>query len=491
MHRFHIAIGTAKPIIDSACVVGAFFLARKIRLVTDLIPSIQLPVPYISVESLFPFALVAAILVVGVFASRGLYHMYTRHDTTETVGVLRAMVWAFLLFIAAVYLTQGHAYATLIPRLIIFFAFLLATFGMLLWRSGLGMLMSYLLARGLLPRWRVLLVGMPEGQLLTALETEHIHTQVLGFTAETPPDDTESLPFSYIGNTKQALKQIRSRAVDEVIMIQAPRSIEHATELFECARIYGVTYRYAPNFFEPWQLNADFVFLGGVPLVEIRSVALGPWNRVIKRGIDIIGSFLGLIVLSPVFALITLLIRLEDPAGPAIYRNIRIGKDGRKFTLYKFRYMRWEYCVKDAYGVAPEKDSALRLEEKLIQERSLRHDALYKIENDPRKTRIGTFIERYSLDELPQLVNVLLGNMSLVGPRPHQPREVERYSEPSRRVLTCKPGITGLAQVSGRHRNTLEDEVRLDIAYMEQWSLWLDIKIILKTFVVAAAGKRD
>jgi lipopolysaccharide/colanic/teichoic acid biosynthesis glycosyltransferase len=157
---------------------------------------------------------------------------------------------------------------------------------------------------------------------------------------------------------------------------------------------------------------------------------------------------------------------------------------GKEFFLYKFRYMYWKYSIKDAYGVPGKYDSALELEEKLKKENDSRSWPLYKIAHDPRKTKVGRIIERLSLDEIPQLWNVLIGNMSLVWPRPHQPREVELYDEHHHQVLTVKPGITGMAQVFGREKNSFEDEVRYDVYYIEHYSILLDFLIIGKTFFV-------
>ena len=140
--------------------------------------------------------------------------------------------------------------------------------------------------------------------------------------------------------------------------------------------------------------------------------------------------------------------------------------------------------IKDAYGVNEKADTALKFEEKLKKTSDTRNGPLYKIANDPRKTRIGKIIEQFSLDELPQLWNVFIGNMSLVWPRPHQPREVDLYDEHHYQVLTVKPGITGMAQVSGREKNSFEEEVTYDIYYIENYSILLDILILLKTIGV-------
>lgn len=161
---------------------------------------------------------------------------------------------------------------------------------------------------------------------------------------------------------------------------------------------------------------------------------------------DVIASAFAIVFLAPVWVAIAALIKWEDPDGPIIFKNQRVGKDGKPFTLYKFRYMYWKYCVKDAYGVKPQDDDALKFEQDLMKSnKNTRTGPIYKItRDDPRKMRIGRIIERFSIDELPQLFNVFLGSMSIVGPRPHQPREVEKYDEWHRQVLTIKPGITGM-----------------------------------------------
>lgn len=147
----------------------------------------------------------------------------------------------------------------------------------------------------------------------------------------------------------------------------------------------------------------------------------------------------------------------------------------------KFRYIKWEYCIKESYGIQDTQDQALAYEKELIEKRSFRDGPLYKIHDDPRKLKIGRFIEKYSIDEIPQFLNVLKGEMSLVGPRPHQPREVQKYELSQKRLLTIKPGITGMAQVNGRESNNFVKEAKLDIFYIENWSFLLDMKILLKT----------
>ncbi|AYV68248.1 sugar transferase [Niallia circulans] len=194
---------------------------------------------------------------------------------------------------------------------------------------------------------------------------------------------------------------------------------------------------------------------------------------VMKRSIDIIGSFCGLIVLSILFIIIGLLIKLEDPKGKVFFKQLRVGKDGREFYMYKFRSMA--------------SDAEERLKELLaLNEVS---GAMFKMKDDPRVTKVGKFIRKTSLDELPQLINVLKGEMSLVGPRPPLPREVAEYTPYDKQRLLVVPGCTGLWQVSGRSNIGFSEMVELDLLYIKERSIMKDIKIILRTVLVLFGSK--
>lgn len=188
----------------------------------------------------------------------------------------------------------------------------------------------------------------------------------------------------------------------------------------------------------------------------------------IKRAIDICGSSLGLIVLSPLFLIVGYMIKKEDSGGPIFFSQDRVGKNGEVFKMYKFRSM----CI-DA-----EERLALLLEHNEVE------GAMFKMKDDPRVTRIGKFIRKTSIDELPQLWNVLRGEMSLVGPRPPLIREVIEYSEYDKQRLLVKPGCTGLWQVSGRNQVSFNEMVQLDLEYIKSQSLFLDIKVIMKTVLI-------
>ncbi|MCG7314000.1 sugar transferase [Priestia flexa] len=195
--------------------------------------------------------------------------------------------------------------------------------------------------------------------------------------------------------------------------------------------------------------------------------------RYSKRGMDIVGSLAGLIVLSFLLLIISIWIKIEDPKGPVFFSQKRIGKDGKEFNMYKFRSM-----VTDAEE---------RLKELLVLNETT--GAMFKMKNDPRVTKVGRFIRKTSIDELPQLFNVLKGDMSLVGPRPPLLREVEEYTSHDKQRLLVMPGCTGLWQVSGRSNIGFKEMVELDLQYIQTRSIFLDLKIIFKTFFILFGSK--
>jgi exopolysaccharide biosynthesis polyprenyl glycosylphosphotransferase len=226
--------------------------------------------------------------------------------------------------------------------------------------------------------------------------------------------------------------------------------------------------------------------IAGVPIIELSRTRLSGWGRITKRAVDIILASLLLIILSPVFLVISIFILIES-GFPIIYKNERVGQHNKKYNTLKFRSMYQKYSTGPQFG--EQGKEALKFEEQLILTNSEKKGPIYKIKNDPRITPVGRFLRRWSLDELPQFINVLLGNMSLVGPRPHQPREVSKYSDDHSILLEIKPGITGLAQISGRSNLSFDDEAKLDTFYVENWNLYMDIIILIKTPFIVLKGK--
>lgn len=272
---------------------------------------------------------------------------------------------------------------------------------------------------------------------------------------------------------EQALALAKEKAIDEVIQAAGNLPNEQILRLIDFCNDNHLIFKYAAGLAEAQTVHLEVNTLAGIPIVEVKRTPLDGWGKIIKRVFDVIFSILIIIILSPVFILVAIAVKL-DSSGPALQRLERIGESGKPFILYKFRSM-----IKNAH----------ELKKNLIALNERRDGPLFKIKNDPRITRVGLFIRKTSLDELPQFFNVLRGEMSVVGPRPHEPEEVAQYQKHHRKLLTIKPGITGLAQISGRSDLIFEEEAKLDNYYIENWSFNLDLQIIIKTPFVVLSTK--
>lgn len=278
----------------------------------------------------------------------------------------------------------------------------------------------------------------------------------------------ESLVVS-AANFEAALKQ---NAIDEVLFTDVGENFARVKSLVEIASEEGVGVSLVPDFFSLELLRSDVSYFGRYPLVHYRSSPSERSSYIVKRLIDFVGAAVLFVLFIPLMLLIALAIKL-DSKGPILFVQRRVGLNGRQFSMLKFRSMY---------------DGAERLRERLERKNEMK-GPVFKIENDPRVTRVGRVLRRYSLDELPQLINVLLGDMSLVGPRPPLPSEVNLYERKQRRRLSMRPGLTCIWQVSGRNDIIDFDEwARLDLEYIDNWSLGLDLKLLLKTIPAVLRG---
>lgn len=317
------------------------------------------------------------------------------------------------------------------------------------------------------------LIGSPQSR--HALRHEFESKRNLGFRV--------AAEFDHL--TEKAAEDIKTlkknNRLDGIVLTDSAASREESLRTIDCAEELHVRFFYSADLFAAATTNIAIHTFAGLPVIELKRTSLDGWGRVAKRTFDIIGSTMLLILTSPLILLSALLVLVETGV-PIIFKNERYGEHGRTFDALKFRSMYQKFSVGKQF---PDHEHALVYEQQLIEERSDKKEGVYKIKDDPRVTAVGKFLRRWSLDELPQLWNVLAGDMSLVGPRPHQPREVGEYAQYHRHVLAIKPGITGLAQISGRSDLSFLEEIRLDTYYVENWSLGLDVFILLKTpFVV-------
>ena len=483
MKKHEILFSAIKVPLDFAIVFLCFFLARKIRLITDLIPWVSLPIQTIEAANLVYFAFLWALLYVFLFSTHWLYNIkIINSKVKEFLDIIRYGIYWFLFFSVGVYLWNGIIYTGVeIPRLIILFTFIFATLWVILERIFLNNIQRYMLSKNMIPKRKLLLISNKNTEklepFLEDIKSSKIY-EIIGYV------NTKNLKnkIKYLGWIQKTEKLIEKWNCDEILHIDSDFTKDELLGIWNLSKIFGIRYRYITNVFDVTASNTTMSLINNIPVIEIKNTPLDNWWRIIKRCVDIWWSLLWILAFSPIMIVVAMLTKIENPKAPIIYKNKRIGQNWESFYLYKFRYLKWEHCIKEAYGIENKKDPALKYEQKLIKENDTRDGPLYKIKDDPRKTKLWAYIEKYSIDELPQFFNVLLGQMSLVGPRPHQPREVQKYELYQKRLLTIKPGITGMAQVNWRAENNFVKETKLDIFYIENWNLILDIKIILKTF---------
>jgi len=417
----------------------------------------------ISFQNYLEFTLFVAPFFLLIMAFEGLYTMRaTRTFTKEAYGVARAVSLGLVVLVIAVFLNREWFSS----RFVILVGWALTVAYIVVARYAIQRVQKWYLVNKGIGMHRVLLIGT--NQKMYTLRKLLMNNKKLGYRVV---DEIDTASVTRV-------KEIRAeKGVDEIIVGDPTLTDDEQEKLFDYCQINNITYKYFPTTLQTQRFSMKI--WNGEPIIEFQHTPLDGWGRVLKRTYDIIAGFGLTVLFSPIMLVVAILIKLEDPDGPIIYKNERIGENGEKFFVYKFRYMQWKYCVTKEN---PAMEQAIAYEKQLIAEKNVRKGGiLYKIKDDPRKMKVGAFIERFSLDELPQFFNVLQGTMSLVGPRPHQEREVERYSEYHRRLLTMRPGVTGMAQVSGRSDLAFEDEYLLDVFYIENWSLWLDIIICLKT----------
>ncbi len=286
-----------------------------------------------------------------------------------------------------------------------------------------------------------------------------------------------------IATTDDVLRIHNQNHIDEIIHMH--KGNQEDTSLLDVCQQYSISYRFIPSIMGLYNANVVTALHGGVPVLELRTTPLEGWGRIVKRIVDFITSLFGLVILSPLFLVIGLIIKLTD-RGAVFYAHERLSRTGKKIKVYKFRSMKMEYSTGGKFASKTAEEALAKFgDPALIEE----FKKTQKLRNDPRVSKVGRFLRKTSLDELPQLYNVLKGDLSLVGPRPIIESELERYGKLGGKFLAIKPGLTGLWQVSGRNDIGYKERVELDIYYVENWSLWLDITILWRTLAVIVRGR--
>jgi exopolysaccharide biosynthesis polyprenyl glycosylphosphotransferase len=457
MKKSEVFFGVTRLPLDGIAVGSALALSYRLREASiDLIPRLHLLEPAMSLppfdQYLRDFVLPCVLLFVLIAACLRLYVLRTTLSAWSQIGgvIIAAGLW----------LVCVNAWYFLILRQLFYSRALLlgAVFFISLFVIVLRMLLLLfqrsLLSRGI-GRTYVLSVGVSPPSTIARDTLEH------------EPAYTYLGHVNDLSNVRRLLQ--RDEPLDLVLQTDPNPGSEETIALLNFCRSHHVGYGFLPPVLAdvPHQLAVERI--GLLPIMRFQPTPLDGWGRVFKRIFDLGVSILFIILLIPFFLIVSLII-LVTSGWPIFYVSTRVGQEGRRTTrLFKFRTM-----IKNADAV---KNTLTSLNHRT-------DGPLFKIKDDPRVTPFGKILRRFSLDELPQLFNVLSGQLSLVGPRPHLPDEVARYEADQRRVFAVKPGLTGLAQISGRSDLKFEDEVRLDLRYIEEWSIFLDLWILWRTFFV-------
>jgi len=391
-----------------------------------------------------------ALVIIILFASNGLYSGSTNHSQNY-VQTTKLISFVYLLA-----LVLGYFYdPQLAPPRSLFFT---SWFTSLATVMGSRLLVSLILGQSKIKEMQVLVFLIASSQRLAKLSKnieKRTHYKVCGAA------------FSHTANSRATLKAILDSGAQEVLLESLPKT-ELASTLYWSLRRAGISLRLLPSSREMLYRRGIPEIFAGLPTLRVDHYFLVGWDYRLKRWLDIIAALIGLVILAPLFCLVALLIKFSSPKGPVFYRQERIGLNGRVFQMWKFRTM-----VVDAE----------QMQKKLEAKNQNPDGVMFKIKNDPRIIPIGHFLRNSSIDELPQLFNVLCGQMSLVGPRPLPIRDVERFEQWHHIRHQVLPGITGLWQISGRSdlSEDFNDVVRLDLYYIDNWSLNLDLTILIET----------
>ncbi len=388
-----------------------------------------------------------------IFALNGFYSMHSKKLIKEIPRVFLGVSILVVFLILFIFLTRE----LFSSRFIIGFAWILAILYLVLARIILALLKNLFFNFGY-GLSKIIIVG--DNNSRQEILHEYQENRRLGFEVAAIVDNP-----SQLYNSQTIQEKIAKKSIDYIVQTDSSISREEALDLLTFCNENHIGLKYVANLFQTQSLHLNLSSVAGLPLVEIEGTPLDGWGKVLKRLFDLLISFVLLVLLSPIFLVVALLIKL-DSRGPIFVALKRVGRKGEIFKMYKFRSM-----VNDAHA----------MKKNILQYNERKDGPLFKMKNDPRVTKLGRYLRHLSIDELPQFFNVFLGQMSLVGPRPHEPEEVSQYQRGYKKLLTIKPGITGLAQVSGRSDLLFSEEAKLDIFYIENWSLLLDLVIFLKT----------
>lgn len=454
-------------IIDLVIVLFSFFFSYYLR--NNLLPKYF---PQRFTTGLYPLKeylpLLALIILIFAFFLK-YFKVYKSHRTYpllyEIWITLKVSFFSFLVLFAFLYLFKGHFISRPLVLLFIFNFFIFLSIEKLIIRF----IALQIRKKGL--NFRNLLIvgnGMRAMEIAEIFKKNpHWGFNILGFVS-----DGHKTSAPVLGEIRDLENILQKFVVDDVIFAVSRSRLEELEEIFMLCQELGINTRVALNIFPKFNSRMHLEEVSGVPLLTFTRIPTDVFSLFIKRLMDIILGTILFILLIPVMILISLAIKI-DSRGPVLFKQWRLGLNGRRFLLYKFRTMF---------------EGAEKLREE-VSHLNIMDGPVFKAPKDPRLTRVGKFLRKFSLDELPQLYNVIKGEMSLVGPRPLIPEEIEKFQRWQKRRLSMKPGLTCLWQISGRSKLDFETWMKLDLEYIDNWSLKKDFIILLKTIPAVLTGK--
>ncbi len=444
--------------------IAAFYLRFSFAAVRPILYTL-------SISEYLKVLLLISPLIILLLALAGLYNLKgTRRMSSELLRIILAISSGLLLVVIVFFFDQQAFPSRLIVLLTWGLTILLISFG----RLTLRFLQVKLQRRGIGLHRLVIVGAQDDGQLVNDIRIRpELGYKIVG-----------KINSSLLGDELVAgLESVRQNfGIDELLQADPLLDQEISIRILKFCRDFGIKFNFIPNLFETATTNIAVETISGTPIIILKGTPLEGWGRVIKRILDMIISAIALIVLSPIFLIMAIAIKLNSK-GPVFFHQLRAAGLG-EFECYKFRTMYYE--MSEGTGTGD------KLREEMEKQNARGSGPFVKIKNDPRVTSLGKFLRRTKIDELPQLWHILMGEMSLVGPRVHMVKEVDHFRNDYKRLFVLKPGATGLTQItqaSEKPEITWEEEIQLDAFYIENWSLWLDLYIIFKTLLILLGRK--
>lgn len=449
MKKVQLYFKILQLVLDFFSPFCGYLLAWYLREKIDFLPFISTPTGYIpNFETYLPFLIIISALLIILFS---INRMYSFRGISEFENITKIITISFswISFIIIYYFFVREIFFS---RLVLLNGFILTLLFLFLSR-GLIFLIIKFYSKNFHYKSNLLILTNKE------LEQNFLN------------NFKKKYSLSFLNDIKKLNTYVKENECDEILVLDSNEF--NLNLVYKFCRANHILFSYVPQNENLNFNNISVQTISDSPIIKFVATPLDGWGKICKRFFDFIVSFFALIILSPLFILIFILIKL-DSKGPVLFSQIRVGQKGKKFKIFKFRSMVY---------------NAESLKSKLYFQNQRKDGPLFKIENDPRITKFGKILRKTSLDELPQLINVFLGDMSLVGPRPHLPEEVKNYKDDWKFLLSIKPGMSGYSQIKGRSTLNFQLEYLYDVYYIENWSFFLDIYIIIKTMLLVFNDK--